>query len=801
MTHSELHARGPGPSVARPDSALVWGLALTLGGVIPIAPWEVCAGGALVLVLLGIARRVTLLVALGALVMGALGAQRAAGALSRHERVATLADEALPAPVRCTAHAQIASSPVGARDTLRYDADLDALECEGTAVAWAGAATLYGGPADLARGDEVEIVATLAPPQRLWNRSGGDPRPSEARRGILRSGGAIDVRWVRRAGGPSAWIDRVRAHLRRRIEGTFAPDLAPMARALVLGESDLAPVDDQSFRVSGLSHLLAVSGMHLVLVLGLVNKTLEALLTRVPVVAARGDVGRIVAALGLPTAWLYAELAGFGGSTVRAAWMATVVLVARCLGRRTSSGRAFGLSLVAMAAVDPLVAFDLSFLLSAAATGGLLAFAKPLGERASSWVPSRLDFIARATATTIAASIPCAPILARFSPSFPLGGVPANLLAVPVGECAALPVCLVQALLWWWPAAERGSAQVASGALVLVRLVARVFSIPALTADVPQPTSWQLCAAALVFISPWVAPGRRRALALAAAGALLLLEVRARRAGSPLGVLRATFLDVGQGDSAIVDLPDGSAFVIDGGGLVGSPIDVGSHVLSPELRSRRRSAIAAAVLTHPHPDHFSGLVTGLDRVAVGELWDTGQGEAEELGGGYRDLLAAARSRMIPVRRPDSLCGTRTIGGARFDVLAPCPSFSPDRGPNDNSFVVRVAYGSRAILFVGDAEHEEESILLASKPDALRADVLKVGHHGSRTSSTPAFVAAVAPSEAIVSAGRRNRFGHPSPDTLATLRRAGCRVWRTDREGAVTVTTDGTSLEVRGVSAW
>ncbi len=761
---------------------------------------EVGAVSLVLFALLRSAGRVTSLMAAGALVLGAIGAIRAAHAVSAHERRAALAGAALPAPSRCSAHAWIRSSPVGARDTLRYDADLDALVCDGGAVGWSGTATLYGGPSDLARGDEVEVVANLAPPQRLWNASGGDPRPGEARRGVLRSGGAIDVRRLSPGRGPGAWIDRVRAHLRARIDATFSADLAPMARALVLGESDLVPSDDESFRVSGLSHLLAVSGMHLVLVLGMLQKTLEAILVRVVPLAARWEVGRIVAALAIPASWAYAEAAGFGGSTVRAAWMATAVLAARVLGRRTSPARAFGLSLAAMAVVDPLVAFDLSFLLSAAATGGLLAYAGALGERFAARVPERLEPVARAVATTVAATIPCAPILARFAPTFPLGGVAANLLAVPVGECVALPVCLVQALLWWWPAAERGAAGVASGALVLVRLVARAFSVRALTADLPQPTSWQLCAVAVALVSPWLAPASRRATALVAAAALLALEVRARRAGAPSGVLRATFLDVGQGDGAIVDLPDGTALLVDGGGLVGSPIDIGARVISPELRSRRRSAVAAAILTHPHPDHFGGLVTGLARVEVGELWDSGQGELEAIGGGYQTLLDAARARGVPVRRPESLCGTRTMGGVRVEVLAPCPSFSPDRGPNDNSFVIRLTYGRRAILLVGDAEQEEERILLATAPDALKADVLKVGHHGSRTSSTPAFVAAVGPSEAVISAGRRNHFGHPSPQTLATLQRAGCRVWRTDQDGAVTVTTDGTSLEVRA-AAW
>src|SRR5208337_5305576 len=132
------------------------------------------------------------------------------------------------------------SSPVRAREVLRWDAALSGVVCEEQPVAWHGEATLYGGPDDLARGDELEVVATLGEPQRLWNEATGDPRPGEAHRGVVRTGGTLDVRVTRRAVGLLAWIDRARAAVRARIDATFPAGLAPMARALVLGESDLA---------------------------------------------------------------------------------------------------------------------------------------------------------------------------------------------------------------------------------------------------------------------------------------------------------------------------------------------------------------------------------------------------------------------------------------------------------------------------------------------------------------------------------------------------------------------------------
>jgi competence protein ComEC len=786
------------------DNLVIVGLALVAGSVLPFATGEtVLATGLVAWLAWAQPRRpktVILMVAVGALGIGAWRAQRA---VSMHATRRELAASTMPVSARCAGRARVDGSPVEVRGALRWTAQLDDLACDGTRAAWSGPATLYGGPSDLARGDELEIIAQLAQPERMWNSATGDPRPFEARRGILRSGGLVDARFLRRAWGMAAWIDRARSRVRRRIEATFAGDTAAMARAIVLGESDLSPEDDAAFRASGLAHLLAVSGMHLVLVVAGVTRLISAALVRIERLSAQMDVGRVTAVAGIALAWVYADFAGGGGSTLRAAWMMTAAFAARAVGRRSTAARTFGLSLASMGISDPLVVFDVSFLLSAGATAGLIALARPIGERlarAASVVGAGWpESVARAAATTLAATIPCAPILARFAPTLPLGGVVANLLAVPVGEAVALPLCLVHALLAPWPHAEHGCALAASGALGIVRAIARAaVANPALLVAVPAPTGYEL-ALACVGLAALVLPRFRRLVLGASLAAIVVLEGFARRAGAPHGVLRATFLDVGQGDAALVDLPDGEALLIDGGGLVGSPIDPGARVVAPTLRSRRRSTLLAAILSHPHPDHFLGLSAGLAGVELKGLWDTGQGELESVGGAYATWLAGARAGGVPVLHPRDVCGERSMGGARIEVLAPCPSPTSDRGPNDNSFVVRLTYGKRSFLFVGDAEHDEEADLLTLGAGRLRADVLKVGHHGSRTSTSPAFLAAVHPEHAVISVGIRNRFGHPHPTTLQTLASAGVKVWRTDKDGEVVATTDGVDVEITALA--
>ena len=771
------------------------GVAFVAGAIFELAPWPLVLS-ALATVAIARASRTlgAVWMVLAALAL-AWGAWRAHSALAAHDAELARARAQIPVPTRCSGRATVDTSPVRAHGAVRFGASL-AAECDGARAPWAGRVTLYGGPDDLARGDEVDLLAQIAEPEHFRNDATGDPRPLEARRGVVRTGGVVSARVARRASGILAWIDRARARVRRRIDATFPAPAAPMARALVLGEADLDAADDEAFRASGLAHLLAVSGMHLVLVVATAVAALRALLVRAERLSARVDVGRLAAAFGVPLAWAYASFAGAGGSTLRAAWMATAALTARAIGRRADGPRALALSLLAMAAFDPLVVVDASFLLSAAATAGLRGLARPIGAALAARVPSVLAPVARSAGVTLAATLPCAPILARVAPTLPAGGLFANLVAVPVGEAAALPLCLVHALLGVFPAAERGCALAGGGALLVVRAIARAFaSTSVLALPIPPPTPWQLAVLTTVALG-WAVTRRLRLSAVAFTCALLLvLEIGAQKAGAPRGLLRVTFLDVGQGDAALVDLPDQGAILIDGGGLVGSPVDPGARVIAPTLRARRRDALDAVILSHPHPDHFGGLAAGTARVRVGALWDTGQGEREGIGGAYAALLASAARRKIPILHPDALCGTHTISGARIDVLAPCPAPSPDRGPNDNSLVLRVAFGRRAFLFLGDAEREEESDLLRLPPGALRADVLKVGHHGSRTSSTPSLLASTGARDAVISSGVRNRFGHPHPETLAALTAAGMRVWRTDTTGAVTAWTDGETLQI------
>jgi competence protein ComEC len=292
------------------------------------------------------------------------------------------------------------------------------------------------------------------------------------------------------------------------------------------------------------------------------------------------------------------------------------------------------------------------------------------------------------------------------------------------------------------------------------------------------------------------ARGRTRAWALsvglgaAALGAGSLVARDWSRRHDPSA--RVTFLDVGQGDAAVIEAPGGAVALVDGGGAFDDAFDPGERIVEPFLRSRGVSRVDVVALSHPHPDHLNGLRRILRRFPVGALWTSGDdGHNPE----YAHLLALARAGGVATPIP----ATAAVGGAMLEPLGPFVSTADARGEaigpppglsvNDASLVLRLSFAGRAVLFPGDLEADGEGELVGRRALGQRvaADVLKVPHHGSRTSSSDELVAAVHPELAVISLGWRNRFHFPAPEVLARYAAAGATVLRTDRDGAVTVT--------------
>jgi competence protein ComEC len=403
----------------------------------------------------------------------------------------------------------------------------------------------------------------------------------------------------------------------------------------------------------------------------------------------------------------------------------------------------------------------------------------------------------------------------RVSLGGPLSNVPAVILTgfiVPLGFLA-LAVTFLWARLAWVLGKVLGFC-----AGLLLAIVEGFSRWPRVSYRIPGPPLWlviiffaasfTLAATARAAAARRMNRDARRALpppihasewisALALAILTILVATYPFAPSLYRGELEVSVLDVGQGDSIFVAYPDGHTMLIDGGGQAGiertgtvhTGMDIGEEVVSPYLWSRGLKRLDTVVLTHAHHDHLDGLHSVLENFAVRELW-IGRDEASSA---LASLIAEAKARGVKViheTRGDKF----DWGGIEGDALWPADAASAPAAANDDSIVLRLNDGQMHFLLTGDVEKKVESTLVQNHAP-LAADFMKVPHHGSKSSSTPAFLAAVAPKVAVVSVGEANPFGHPAKEVIDRYEQAGVRLLRTDRDGAVTALTDGSTLEV------
>lgn len=665
------------------------------------------------------------------------------------------------------------------------------------------------GEAAVLPGDRVRVRGRLRRPRGHRSPGAVDQRRRADAGGfdLAMSAAPEAVVLVEEAATRSAWraparLQRWGRELLRGRRGDA--DGTAVLRALVLGDRGGLDAElSERFRGAGISHVLAVSGLHVAAVAFLVFGVLRWIWARGPW-RERAEPHRVAAAGALAVAVFYVLATGGRPSTLRALVCVAVVLCGLLLERRARVVDALGLAAIALLAHRPGLLWDPGAQLSFAASATLaLAFggARP---PARGWrrVPRAVLDLGRASLWAWAAT---APIAASHFHQVAAAGLAGNLVAVPIAELVLLPLGLAGlALSAAWQA---GGGTLLDLAIAVAGALARGAGILAAwlpPARTPVPGALELAlwaaalAAALCAVRRAARP--RRWWALAVACAIGLAGVRAWPAERATGALRITFLDVGQGDAALVELPDGGVWLVDVGGLpfvadgAADPerlgASPGARAVLPMLAARGIERLDVVALSHPHPDHYLGLRALVGVVPIDALWLARPAPEEPLPGPLRDMVAELAHQGTRIVHP--MLGVHVLGGgAQVAVLAPryegpLASEDPVSSRNDNSLVLRFEHAGRRVLFAGDVELEGEELLAGAD---LRADVVKVPHHGSRTSSTAAFVAATAPRAAVISCGALNRFGFPDPGVLARWRDAGADLWRTDRHGSVTAVVD------------
>jgi competence protein ComEC len=659
----------------------------------------------------------------------------------------------------------------------------------------------------LGPGDRVRASVRLSTTDGLANPGRPDPAMQARAQGISLLAFVSTAEGIGRMATGGWWRPRrlaAAAHqaMARAIDRTLPGSRAALLRALVLGERTAAGAEvEAGFKAAGAVHALSVSGLHLTAVAALVFLLLRLLLLRVPGMALRTRPALLAAGAAIPLVLLYTLITGEAVATVRAAWMACLALVAVMLRRRPSLASAIAAAALILLVGSPLLVLDPSFQLSFVSVGALAiaargpADAEPPGTRGRRVRRWLLQGLGATVAASLATGPLCAHHFAEVTPAAPLG----NLLLVPLVELGIVPLGLLGAALGaavpalgWLP------LQLAGLLAGLLLWLADGFRRLAPVLAVWSPTGLEtglMTLAALLALAARGAAAPRRWLAVAAAclvvggGALGARHVWRRLDPA----LRVTFLDVGQGDAILIEGPRGFVALVDGGGSVDGRFDPGQRVIVPVLRRKTIGRLDLLVLSHPHPDHLNGLPAVLQGFPVGALWTSG-----DRGGNpaYDRLLALARSRQVALPAPARLEVNGLVIEPRGPWLDDRIGVAPGLEVNDASLVLQLRFAGRSLLLTGDLEEQGEAELLGrarararARDGRLAADVLKVPHHGSRTSSGDELLGAVRPGLAVASLARRNRFGFPHPEVIQRYRTGGIRLLRTDRDGAIVTVVD------------
>ena len=646
-------------------------------------------------------------------------------------------------------------------------------------------------------GDRVGVIAKLKEPNVFHNP--GVYSYDFKKDGIIAAGYLKQMKIISNGEGLLAWIYKKRQILGGIIDNSISAENASFHKAIIIGlQRGISEGMRDAFSVTGLAHILSISGTHFALLAFIFFKIIKAITQSLPLriltrMSLYATSTQIAVVLTLPVLILYALISGSSTPTIRSMIMVFIYMLALFLGRKGQWLNSLSIAAIIILFWQPNALFDLSFQLSFIAVlsiGYVLEKKSEYRNQDSDYrtqstdnrqlIRKTFEGIKTSVLITIAAVLGTAPIVAISFKQFPLISPMTNLIITPFICFIILPLSFFAgfvALLFNMTSMPL-SGLIDSLTHLALRFIKIFSDIPYANIHVHNPS---FAIILLYFFSLAFflkSRFRWRLLPFAIVICLYLISPYLSRDNN----FRITFLDVGQGDSSLVELPDKRVMLIDGG--THDP-DMGRRVIAPYLWSKGIKDIDYLVLSHPHPDHYGGLIYIMDNFKIGEAWLNGRVtyDAEK-------FFQKLQEKKIPYRalKRGDILEAREY---RIYVFHPYGEFYADslRGEfsnkNNDSLVLKIESGDARALFTGDIEAEaEENLIYLGK--WLKSDVLKVPHHGGRTSSSEGLLKAVNPQIAVVSDGKNNPFNHPHEETIERYKNAGVRLFRTDIDGAVTI---------------
>ena len=619
-------------------------------------------------------------------------------------------------------------------------------------------------------GDSLYIEGEFKQPEEARNYKGYNYKQYLKTKKIIGTVELEKVKILKSSNG--SFIHNIQKYIRDTINGTLTDEEGNLLLAILLGDKDKLSEDIQeSFKTSNLSHMLAVSGAHVsYIILGLTYVLQNSIIGK--------KNGKIVCIIFLLA---FMAITNFTPSVTRACIMAILTLLSSIIYRKSDVYTNISVAALITLIFNPYSLLDLGFQLSYGGTIGIIIFIKRIQEKKSN--SKVINYIKQMALVSIYANIIIIPIMMYHFNTVSFTFIISNIMASPI-----LGIIVITGFLF-----------IITSITVkpLTRLIA-IFIKPILSILIKIS---QICSklpfSNILVVTPYM-------FNVISYYAIILYCIKSKKNNKCKIIicllivlilinfiiyifpqkLRIFFIDVGQGDSTLIITPDKKTVLIDGGGS--DSFDVGEKVLLPYLLDRRILKIDYVLISHFDTDHCGGILTIMEKVKVKNIIISEQAEHSENYERFKKLMIHKRIRLIEVKKGDKI----KIGRySEFKILFPTSRLLSENPLNNNSIVTQFNYNNFKMLFTGDIEKLAEQQILKAEKAEIRADILKVAHHGSKTSSIPEFIKAVKPKIALIGVGKNNTFGHPNQQTIKNLENIKCRIYRTDLQGEIIIKID------------